>query len=176
MAENRMSEGELVTLVGATAASNIAAGCMVGIATGGNAVFSLDRESVGLTNSARAGGTFIGVLDETVVEGQSPITVWTQGVFKFRLNSETTMTGSAAIGKPVFAQTSGGGALVDYTGTTGDQAVGTVVGYDLGIEISCGYVRIKISPASFNWGCFGIAQAGASSGTGYEGHVYPPLT
>jgi len=170
-----MSEGELVTLIRATAASNIAAGSMVAVDTGSNHIFSLDHESTGLSGSARASAKFIGVLDETITEGQSPITVWTQGVFKYRLNTASTLTGSAAIGKPVYASVSGGGNLVDYTATTGEIAVGTIVGYNLnGIELSCTYVRVKINPALFRWGIYGYA--GSGSGTAYFGHVYPPLT
>ena len=176
MSENRVSEGELVTLEGATAASNIAAGCMVGVGTGVNLVYSLDREAAGFTGTALAGGRFVGVLDESISAGQSPVTVWTNGVFKFRLNTGSTLSASAMIGKPVYAQNSGGGTLVDTTAVTGDIAVGTIVGRAIITEPSCTWVRVKITPGIFRWGIYGQAAAGALSGTSYVGHVYPPLT
>ena len=64
MPENRRSEGFLVTLENATAASNIAAGTMVATESGLNTIFSADREVAGLTASASLGSRIIGVLDE----------------------------------------------------------------------------------------------------------------
>lgn len=175
MSENRISEGALVTLEGATAASNIAAGTLVGLGTGTNLIYSLDASIVAfVSGSSIVGGRCLGVLDETISAGQSPVTIWTKGVFKFILNSGSTMTASAMIGKPVYAANSGGGTLVDFTGITGDQAIGTVVGYPLGLtELSGQYINVKINPPGLLWGTYGETTVG--SGTGYVGHAYPPL-
>jgi len=174
MAENRISEGELVTIDHATAASNIAAGRFVAIDTGSNQIYSCDHESVGFSGSALAGARCLGVLDEDVSAGQCPITVWTKGVFKFRINSGSTFSATAMIGHPVFASVSGGGFRVDHTGTTGDVSLGTVVGLPVGTtEPSGSYVRVKINPGAFRWGVYGVQTATVAM---YFGNVWPPLT
>jgi hypothetical protein len=145
---------------------------MVGIDTGTNLVYSLDRESAGFSGSAKAGMRFIGILDEDVSAGDSPITVWTQGVFRLRLASSSAMTGSAIVGKPVWTCNSGGGEIVDVTGVTGDFPIGNIVGWDGTAEPSGDYIDVRINPGAYRWGVYGVQTATAGM---YFGAVWPPL-
>jgi len=173
MSENLISEGRLITLEGATAGSNIAAGRMICVDSGRNTLFTACRETSGFTATAKAGGRFIGILDESVSAGQEPISVWTEGVFKLQLCSASTLSATAMIGKPVYLSNSGSGNLVDCTAVTGDLAIGTIVGMPGGTEPSGAYINVKITPGAFRWGVFGV-QTGTVAN--YFGHVYPPLT
>ena len=173
MAENLISEGRLVTLEGATAGVNMSAGILVCVDSGVNTVWPGDRETAGFSSTAKGGGRFLGVLDEDVSAGQEPITVWTEGVFKFQLCSGSTLSATAMIGKPVFLNNSGCGTLVDVTAVTGDFAIGTIVGMPDGTEPSGDYVNIKITPGAFRWGVYGVQTATIAN---YFGNVWPPLT
>ena len=168
--ENLISEGKLVTLEGCTAASNIAAGRMVAVDTGASMVYSFDREAAGFTATAGSHGMrFIGILDDSVSAGQSPITVWTEGVFELQLAS--SITTAALIGRPVWGAVSGGGALVTTLGdatTTGSYPIGSVVGLTNGT--SGEYVRVKIKPAAFRWGPY-LSLTGTENGS----HFPPTL-
>lgn len=180
MAENLVSEGKLVTLVNATAASNIAAGIMVGVNTGVNTIYSLSRETTGL---AGTGGTFgcrfLGVLDATVSGGQSPITVWAEGVFRFQL--ATAISTAAFIGMPVYAPLSGAGDRVGTVGDgplTGSLPIGTVVGVSTANagNTSGGWVDVRIMPGAYRWGIYGRADAIATGNALVEhGDVWPPV-
>src|SRR3990167_8719252 len=115
MPENRLSEGSRVTLANATAASNIDAGTMVAVNTGANTIYTFAREVTGL--SATGGGIgcrFIGVLDDNVSAGQSPIVVWTDGVFEFQL--ATAISTAVFVGMPVYGPLSGAGIRVGQVG------------------------------------------------------------
>lgn len=172
MSENLVSEGRLLTLEGATAFSNIAAGRLVVVATGINSIFSGDREAASNSSTAMIGGACLGILDEAVSAGQEPITVWTEGVFRLQLASSSTLSATAMIGKPVYIVNSGGGALVDTTAVTGDYPVGTIVGIPDGLEPSGKFVNVKITPGAFRWGVFGVQTATQANNFG---HVFPPL-
>ena len=172
MAENRISEGRLVTLEGATAASNIVAGTMVGLNTGSNSIYSYSRETAGFSGTAGAFGMrFIGILDEDVSAGQCPVTVWTEGVFRLRF--QLGNSGAAAfVGRPVFACSSGGGLLVSTNSggaagnPTGTNPIGTVVAW--GVSGTAGdWLDVKINPGAFLWGSNMIATTGL-------GNNYPP--
>ena len=164
--ENKISEGKLVYLEKCTAASNIAAGRMIGINTGANTLFSFDSESVGFSGTGGAkGARFVGILDESVSAGQVGVNVWTEGVFDLQLQS--AISTGATIGHPVWGAVSGGGALVTTLGTTtGETPIGTVVGIVNGT--SGEFVRVKITPGAFNWGALL-----SSTGT-HMGNNFPP--
>ena len=166
--ENLISEGKLVTLEGCTAASNIAAGRMVAVDTGASMIYSFDSEVAGLTGTGGAHGVrFIGILDDSVSAGQSPVTVWTEGVFDLQLQS--AISTAALIGRPVWGAVSGGGALVTTLGTTtGSYPIGSVVGLTNGT--SGEYVRVKIKPAAFRWGPY-LSLTGTENGS----HFPPTL-
>ena len=148
--ENLISEGKLVTLDGCTAASNIAAGRMVAVDTGASMLYTFTSEVAGLTGTGGAHGMrFIGVLDDDVSAGQCPVTVWTEGVFEFTLQSGITT--AALIGRPVWGAVSGTGNLVTTLGTTtGSYPIGSVVGLTNGTSGQT--VRVKIMPGAFRWG------------------------
>lgn len=118
MAEQRISEGLLVTLK-LTAASNMSAGDMVGVS--GHTVYSLSSATV--NNTATLGYNFAGILDEDISAGQSPITVWTKGVFKLPIASGVT-DANLMPGYPVWCDGSG---HVTTPGAEGDYAIGTLV-------------------------------------------------
>jgi len=171
--ENKISEGNLVYLEKCTAASNIAAGRMIGINTGANTLYSYDRESVGFSGTGGGFGVrFIGILDESVSAGQVGVNVWTKGIFEFQLAS--SIETAATIGHPVWGCISGGGALVTTEASgvaptamaTGCLPIGTVVGLTNGT--SGEYVRVKITPGAFNWGALL-----SSTGT-HAGNNFPP--
>ena len=173
MAENMIGGGALVTLEGATCASNIAAGSMVGVNTAANTIFSYSRETAGFSGTAGAFGMrFIGVLDDDVSAGQVSPAVWTEGVFRFRFQLGNS-GGAALVGRPVYAASSGGGTLVSsFSGgaagnPTGTWPVGTVVQY--GVSGTAGdYIHVKINPGAFLWGGYAMI---ATTGLGND---YPP--
>ena len=148
--ENLISEGKLVTLENCTAASNISAGRMVGVATGASMVYTFANETTGMESTGGAHGMrFIGILDDDVSAGQCPVTVWTEGVFDLQLQS--AISTAALIGRPVWGAVSGTGNLVTTLGTTtGSYPIGSVVGLTNGT--SGEYVRVKIKPGAFRWG------------------------
>lgn len=175
MPENMISEGIVIALDNATAASNIAAGRMVAVNTGASTIYSYDRETAGLSGTGGGFGMrFIGVLDEAVSAGQCPVVVWTEGVFEFVLQS--AITTAALIGRPVFGAASGGGALVTTlcgAGHTGTLPVGSVVGVNNNgaagtYGTSGSTVKVKINPGALRWGGFA-----AATGT-EQGDNYPP--
>ena len=166
MSENRISEGNYIFLEGATAASNIAAGRMVGTNTAVSTIYTLTRETAGLSGTGGAFGMrFIGILDDDVSAGQVGVGVWTEGVFELQLQSGIT-TG-ALLGRPVYAAISGTGNLVStLDAATGSFPVGSVVGLINGT--SGQYVRVRITPGAFRWGAW-------NSVTGItQGNTFPP--
>ena len=166
--ETRMSEGKLVTLENVTAASNLTAGDM--IAVSGHMVYSLSSATIATT--ATLGYSFVGVLDENVSAGQSPITVWTEGIFKFPLASGATEA-NIMPGLPVWCDGSG---YVTTPGAQGDAAVGTIVGISNATYGSTGgaavYVYVKIRPMEYNWT---IAVTAALSSTAPLPGAFPEL-
>jgi len=172
MAENRRSEGRLVTLEGATAASNIVAGSMVGTSgVTGHLVYTLSSSTVGLGLSGNLGQCFLGVLDEDVSAGDSPITVWTEGVFEFEL-STAALSGALYLGAPVWASDSGTvGQEVNIIGETGSHAIGTLVGAPAWATTSVGHVQVKISPAMYHWSYYQPAATATNIANPFQ---YPP--
>jgi hypothetical protein len=173
MADNRLSEGRMISLAGATAASSIVAGTLVATNTGGNSIYSYCKETVGLSGTGGAIGIrFIGILDDNVSAGQNPVNVWVEGVFALQFASSIS---TAYIGQPVYSCISGAGMLISNSGTTGEIPLGTIVGLGRG-ELSGQYVHVKITPGAFNWGCFGRVDAIATADAVLEfGNLFPPV-
>jgi len=176
---NYISEGKLVVFENATAYSNIAAGRMVAIDSGANNITSFDTETAGFTGTgAMLGARFIGVLDDNVSANQSPVAVWTEGVFQFIL--DTAISTAALIGRPAFAARSGGGQYVSTLAAgaaTGQLPIGTFVGVSTmtitapaaTMGTSGTWARVKIMPGAFRWGPRAVATGSCI------GFNFPPL-
>jgi len=165
--EYRKSEGKLVTFENVTAASNIVAGAMV--AFSGTQVYTM---SSGTTGYGETGTfyNFIGVLDEAVTAGQSPITVWTEGVFQFDLAS-ASVSGNLNPGMPVWATDSGThGREVGTVGVNGTHSVGTLVGMGTWGSTASTPVQVKINTQIWT-----IAATSALSATAPLPGAFPAL-
>ena len=179
MAENRRSDGVLTTFENCTAISNIPAGTPVAIRnqTSGYAadICTLGHDVAALTASDLCGYSFIGVLDEDVSAGECPVTVWTEGVFRFQFASSVA-TAQCHPGAPVFAE-SGQTVNIHAGGPTGDVAIGSMVNLmwsagavvpGMGAAVTGTrhtgkpYVDVRIKPGVFRWGTV-IAAATASA-------------
>ncbi len=170
MVEQRKSEGKLVTLENVTAASNIASNTM--IAVSGSLVYTLSSGTTGFGNTATMGYSFVGILDESISAGQSPITVWTEGVFQIPLATAST-SGNLYPGQPVWATDSGThGQEVGTPGVDGDMSIGTLVGMTTWGSTASTPVMVKIRPGGFNWT---IAATVALSSTAPLPGAFPPL-
>ena len=144
MAETRRAEGRIVTL-NVIAASNISAGDMVGLS--GTTMYSLSSGTLGLTGTI--GHSFAGILDRDVSAGNTPIHVWTEGIFDIPLASGAIDT-NIYPGFPVWSDGSG---YVTTPGLNGDAAVGVMVNIRSGSWGSTGvnaHVTVKINPMVFN--------------------------
>ena len=148
MPENKRSEGMLVTLEGAWAASNIVAGTPVQGASATNAIYTLGDNTTGAGTGHNA-ERFLGILDEDVSASQTPITVWTKGVVRMILNADMSAT-DIHNGNPVFANS---GLIVNSRKAlkTGYAAIGTIVGRISATVSSGGYINVKINPGSYRW-------------------------
>lgn len=174
MSENRKSEGRIVTLENSTAAVNMSAGSMVAVLTGTQEIYPCDRETAGLSSTANVGMHFVGILDDSVSALESPINIWTEGVFKIQLAS--SIATAAFVGMPVFACNSGCGTLIETSGATGDYPIGTVVGASAGGGTSGQYVQVKIYPGAYRWSIYGRANAIATADAVLElGSIWPPV-
>lgn len=165
MSENLKSEGNLVTLEGVSAVSNIAAGTPVGLATATNHIHTFGLTVAGQEGTGQSfGSRFIGILDEDVSAGQTPINVLTKGIFQLTMSSAIT---TSYVGEPVFGDS---GAVVAVVGnTTGSLSIGTVVGVPAG-ELSGQVVQVRIHP-----GALQPFQYLLNTGTEI-GNVFPRIT
>jgi len=168
LAEQRLSEGVLVTLESVTAASNMSAGDMVGLS--GTMAYSLSSATINVT--ATLGYSFVGILDEDISAGHCPVTVWTEGIFRIPLASGAIEANIVA-GFPVWSDGSG---YATTPGAEGDAAIGTIVGISNGTYASTGSadidVFVKIRPMAFNWT---IAATAALSSTAPLPGAFPEL-
>lgn len=156
MAENRRSEGHLITL-NVTAASDIAAGMPVAIS--GTLAYNLQSGVTGLGNTATLNYNFIGISDQLISGGQCPITVWGDGVFRLQMSSACT-TGNLKPGNPVWAASAVG--MVITLGATGDAVLGTLIQGDWNATGQLFY-DIKINPARLRWSTRGFAAVTGSA-------------
>lgn len=156
MSENLRSEGIRVTLENVTAASNIAAGQLVGVS--GHTVYTLDSGTTGLGNTATLGYRFIGILDDAVSGGESPVTVITDGVFELQLSSGA-ISGNLYCGLPVGWES----GRVHTPGAQGDASIGTLVGMSTWGSTAVGYVQVKIRPMALNMTIFAAAALSATA-------------
>lgn len=157
--EQRLSEGKLITLENVTAASNMSAGDLVALS--GHMVYSLSSATISTT--ATLGYSFIGVLDEDISAGLSPVTVWTEGVFKIPLASGAA-DANIMPGLPVWCDGSGHATT---PGANGDAAIGTIVGISNATYGSTGgavvNVYVKIRPMALNWTIAATASLSATA-------------
>ncbi len=168
MVETRKSEGRLITLENVTAASNMSAGDMVGVS--GTRVFSLSSATIDLT--ATLGYAFVGILDEDISAGQSPITVWSEGVFKIPIASGAT-DANIFPGQPMWCDGSG---HVTTPGAEGDAAIGSLVGISNATFGSTGgavvNALVRLRPMAYNWT---IAASSGLSATAPLPGAFPAL-
>jgi len=162
--ENRRSEGKLVTLQFCTAASNIPAGTPLGCNTATNMLYTLGNATTGFAFTGSLGNYFIGVSDQNLSAGQSPVTIWTDGVFEFTAASAWT---TAPVGVPVMADS---GRVVTNTGISGDAPLGSYIPAGTG-ERSGSTVFVNIKPVMWRWSTYNVIS-NATSG-GIFGDVFP---
>jgi len=164
MAENRRSEGTLVTMQFCTAMSNIPAGTPLGILTATNQVFTLGHDPAGFSCTGNLGGHFIGIADMSISAGQAIFGVWTEGVFELTASSAWT---TAYVGHPV---TGDSGTVVTTVHVIGTPPIGSYIGAGTG-ERSGRTVLVRINPAMWRWTTLGDVGL---SGTGiYQGTIFP---
>jgi hypothetical protein len=166
MAENRKSSGRLVTLSYCTALSNIPAGTPVACLTGNNVITTLGRTVTGMSATAGLGHHFIGILDANVSAGQSPISVWTEGVFELTASSAWT---TAYIGDAVFPDSGKVCIQAAAAVTTGDSPIGSYIPYGTG-ERSGTTILVRINPMIWRHNTFGHV---ANSTSGIQGGAIP---
>ena len=154
--ENRRSEGRLVTLQYCTAISNIPAGTPLGLLTGTNNIYTLGKDTTGLSNTANLGGAFIGISDEDLSAGDSPVTVWTEGVFEMTASSAWA---TGYIGDAVEADS---GKVVTDAYTVGNASIGSYIPAGSG-ERSGKTVLVKIRPIMWEWDTIGAVDISGTS-------------
>ena len=165
--EQRKSEGRLVTFENVTAASNIVAGAMV--AFSGTQIYTMSSGTTGYGETATF-YNFVGVLDEAVSAGQSPITVWTEGVFSFDL-ATASVSGNLYPGKPVWCTDSGThGREVGTVGVNGTHAVGSLVAMTTWGSTASTPVQVKINTRIWT-----IAASAAITATAPTAGGFPAL-
>jgi len=154
----------MVTLM-VSAASNIDAGTMVAVLSGTaagavNKLFTLGDATTGFGNTGILGHSFIGVLEKSVSANESPITVFTEGVYRFLTDADWSSTANN-IGHAVGI--SSGKTIVGYAGVeTGEAFIGTLV-KPAPAPLSAQYVDVKIKPAVWRWTVHAPADSTASA-------------
>lgn len=166
--ETRRSEGRLVTLQFCTAASNIPAGTPLAVMSATSLIYTLGLSTTGFGASGGIGLYFAGISDEDLSAGDSPVTLWVDGVFELTASSAWT---TAYVGDAVMPDS---GKVVAITPITGNASIGSYIPAGTG-ERSGTTVLVKIKPAIWNW----ITMGGSVSGTGGtaagQGGVFPRL-
>jgi hypothetical protein len=113
------------------------------------------------------GHYFVGISDEALSAGQSPVNVWVEGVFELTASSAWT---TAYIGDGILADS---GTVVRNAvagaATTGDAPIGTYIPAGTG-ERSGGTVLVNIKPMVWRWNTWGHASDSAS---GIHGGTFP---
>jgi hypothetical protein len=177
--ENRIGDGILLTFESCTAFSNIPAGTPVAIGTGlatGHSIYTLGNAVAGMgeTGANVGGAHFIGITDKDYSAGESPVSVWTEGVFRM-YTSSSTVKANLQIGFPVW-QLSGTRVVLGVPPAThtGDVPIGTLVGICGASGNTTGrYVEVLIRPGAYRWTIYGSGILAASSATSPEGLCWP---
>lgn len=165
MSENRRSEGTLVTLMFCTAASNIPAGTPLACGSATSLVYTLGLTTTGFGMTGNIGGYFIGISDQDLSAGQSPITVWTEGVFELTASSAWT---TAYIADAVSPDS---GKVCTVTHVTGTRPLGSYIPAGTG-ERSGRTILVKINPAVWDWNTLGLANISGTGGS-HDGAMFP---
>jgi len=166
---NNNTDG-LLTLTECTAASNIPAGTPVALLTGSTMIYTLSDSTPGFSCTALMGHHFIGITDEDYSAGDSPVTVWTKGVFKMYVgggNSATNTTNTLV--QAVFAD-SGRTVQVGHATTTGDAAIGTLIAP--AASGSASWFTVKINPAMWRRMKY---MPNSTTATSYAAFGFPKL-
>ncbi len=153
MAENMFYDVHdgLLTLYQCTAASNIPAGTPLAIGSATTTVYTLGATVTGFGDTGLLGYHFIGIADKDYSANESPITVWTKGVFKFLMVSAGVSATNTMCGVPIFAS-SGTIAIMSRPALhTGDVAIGTVVSVGANATGSSTWFLGKINPGRWRW-------------------------
>jgi hypothetical protein len=162
--ENRRSEGRLVTLQFCTAASNIPAGTPLACASASSTIYTLGASTTGFGMSGGMDSYFIGISDQDLSAGQSPVTVWVEGVFELTANSAWV---TAYVGNAVFADS---GKVVAMVGkASGICPIGSYIPAGTG-ERSGRTVLVKINPCVWRWSTY---SQSANQASGIQGTAFP---
>jgi len=165
MAENRRSEGRLVTLQFCTAASNIPAGTPLAVASATSLVYTLGLSTTGFGMTAGMGSYFVGISDEDLSAGDSPVTVWVEGVFELTASSAWT---TAYVGAAVMADS--GRVCTVGALMSGQAPIGSYIKANATVEASGRTILVKIRPAVWNWSTYNV-QSNLTSGL--QGTTFP---
>lgn len=166
---NNNTDG-LLTLTDCTAADNIPAGTPVALLTGSTTIYTMGQTVSGFSCTALLGHHFIGITDADYSANESPVTVWTKGVFKLYVASGCSATNTTnTLCQAVFAK-SGRYVQIGHATTTGDAAIGTlVIRADSGSSTWCG---VKINPAMWRRMKY---MPNSTTATSYAAFGFPKL-
>lgn len=173
MSENLLSNNNsdgLLTLTDCTAASNIPAGTPVALLTGSTMIYTLGQTVAGFSCTALLGHHFIGITDEDYSAGDSPVTIWTNGVFKMYTASGCSATNTTnTLVQAVFAK-SGRYVQIGHATTTGDAAIGTLI--QPAASGSSSWCGVKINPAMWRRMKY---MPNSTTATSYAAFGFPKL-
>jgi len=166
---NNNTDG-LLTLTECAAASNIPAGTPVALLTGSTMIYTLGDSTPGFSCTALMGHHFIGITEEDYSAGDSPVTIWTKGVFKLQTASGCSATNTTnTLCQAVFAD-SGRYVNIGHATTTGDAAIGTlVIRAASGSSSWCG---VKINPGMWRRMKY---MPNSTTATSYAAFGFPKL-
>jgi hypothetical protein len=111
------------------------------------------------------GGYFIGICDQDLSAGQSPVSVWVEGVFELTGSSGWT---TAYVGEAVMPDS---GKVVNIGAIlSGNAPMGSYIPAGTG-ERSGRTVLVNISPVVWRWSTYNVTTTLGDSGV--QGDVYP---
>jgi hypothetical protein len=126
-------------------------------------VYTLGDDVSGFGSTGGIGHYFVGISDEDLSAGQSPVNVWVEGVFELTASSAWT---TAYIGDAVMANS---GRVCINSGATGDAPIGSYIPAGTG-ERSGATILVNIRPMVWRWNSWGGASDSAS---GIQGGTFP---
>jgi hypothetical protein len=112
-----------------------------------NTIYTLGNATTGLLFTGGVGYYFIGIADQDLSAGQTPVTVWVEGVFELTASSAWT---TAYIGDAIMPDS---GKVVDNTRVglvSGNACIGSYIPAGSG-ERSGRSVLVKINPGVWRW-------------------------